>query len=311
MEFLLLITGLLGLWIGTELTISGALSIAKRLSLSEFLVGAVILSIGSDLPELAIAVDAGIKNNLGGNASGVVVGTTIGSIIGQIGFVLGVTGLLGYLVLPRRYIFRHGAVLLGANICLFLTALDGTISRTEGLMLITMYVVYMFALLRGERAHTDQRKVIAENRISPWVLLVVGLIVVMGSSELTVESVLTLANRLHINEAFISIVIIGLGSSLPELSISVSAIMKGKAKLSVGNIIGSNILDTLLPIGVTAVISPLLFDRAFLLFDLPFIFLLTVVTLALFVRVRGLQKKEAGIVLALYLLYLLIKFIQL
>ena len=311
MEFFLLITGLLGLWIGTELTISGALSIAKRLSLSEFLVGVVILSVGSDLPELAIAIDAGIKNSLGGNASGVVVGTTIGSIIGQIGFVLGVTGLLGYLVLPRRYIFRHGAVLLGANISLFLTALDGTVGRTEGLMLITLYVVYVLALLRGERAPTDERKIIAENLLNPWFLLVIGLIVVMGSSELTVESVLTLANRLHINEAFISIVIIGLGSSLPELSISVSAIIKGKAQLSVGNIIGSNILDTLLPIGITSVISPLLFDRAFLLFDLPFIFLLTVITLVLFVRVRGLQKKEAGIILTLYLLYLLIKFIQL
>lgn len=299
-----------GLWIGTELTISGALSIAKRHSLSDFFIGVVVLSLGSDLPELAIAIDAGIKNSLGGNVSGVVVGTTIGSIVGQIGFVLGVTGLIGYLVLPRRYIYRHGAVLLGANISLFLLALDGTINRNEGLILITMYVVYVFSLLRGEKIDTEKRKVIAEKRISPWVLLIFGLIVVIGSSELTVESVVTLANRLHINEAFISVVIIGLGSSLPELSISVSAILKGRAQLSVGNIIGSNILDTLLPIGITAVISPVLFDRTFLLFDLPFIFLLTVFTLSLFVRVRGLQKSEAGIVLGLYVLYLLIKFIQ-
>ena len=300
-----------GLWIGTELTISGALSIAKRHSLSEFFIGVVVLSLGSDLPELAVAIDAGIKNSLGGNVSGVVVGTTIGSIVGQIGFVLGVTGLIGYLVLPSRYIYRHGVVLLGANVSLFLTALDGAVSRTEGLILITLYMVYVFAVLRGEKLETGARQITAERRISPWVLLVLGLLVVIGSSELTVDSVLTLANRFQISEAFISVVIIGLGSSLPELSISVAAIMKGKAQLSVGNIIGSNILDTLLPIGITAVISPVLFDRAFLLFDLPFIFLLTVFTLSLFVRVRGLQKKEAGILLALYLFYLLIKFIQL
>jgi len=300
-----------GLWVGTELTISGALSIAKRHSLSEFFIGVVVLSLGSDLPELAVAIDAGIKNSLGGNVSGIVVGTTIGSIVGQIGFVLGVTGLLGYLVLPRRYIYRHGVVLLGANISLFLTALDGSVGRTEGLILITLYMVYVFAVLRGEKLETGERQVVAERRVSPWVLLVLGLLVVIGSSELTVESVLTLANRFQISDAFISVIIIGLGSSLPELSISVAAIMKGKAQLSVGNIIGSNILDTLLPIGITAVISPVLFDRAFLLFDLPFIFLLTVFTLSLFVRVRGLQKKEAGILLALYLFYLLIKFIQL
>ena len=104
--------------------------------------------------------------------------------------------------------------------------------------------------------------------------------------------------------------IIGLGSSLPELSISVSAILKKKSRLSVGNIIGSNILDTLLPIGIAAVISPVLFDREFLLFDLPYIFLLGLVTLYFFVRVRGLQKNEAGVVLGLYLLYLLIKYLQ-
>ena len=311
MEFLLLIAGMAGLWVGTELTISGALSIAKRHSLSEFFIGVVVLSLGSDLPELAVAIDAGIKNSLGGNVSGIVVGTTIGSIVGQIGFVLGVTGLIGYLVLPRRYIYRHGVVLLGANISLFLTALDGSVGRTEGLILITLYMVYVFAVLRGEKLETGERQIVAERRVSPWVLLVLGLLVVIGSSELTVDSVLTLANRFQISDAFISVVIIGLGSSLPELSISVAAIMKGKAQLSVGNIIGSNILDTLLPIGITAVISPVLFDRAFLLFDLPFIFLLTVFTLSLFVRVRGLQKKEAGILLALYLFYLLIKFIQL
>ena len=311
MEFLLLTAGMAGLWIGTELTISGALSIAKRHSLSEFFIGVVVLSLGSDLPELAVAIDAGIKNSLGGNVSGIVVGTTIGSIVGQIGFVLGVTGLIGYLVLPRRYIYRHGVVLLGANISLFLTALDGSVGRTEGLILITLYMVYVFAVLRGEKLETGERQIVAERRVSPWVLLVLGLLVVIGSSELTVDSVLTLANRFQISDAFISVVIIGLGSSLPELSISVAAIMKGKAQLSVGNIIGSNILDTLLPIGITAVISPVLFDRAFLLFDLPFIFLLTVFTLSLFVRVRGLQKKEAGILLALYLFYLLIKFIQL
>lgn len=310
MEFLLLIAGMAGLWVGTELTINGALGIAKRHSLSDFFIGVVILSIGSDLPELAVAIDAGIKNSLGGNVSGVVVGASIGSIVGQTGFVLGVTGLLGYLVLPRRYIYRHGAVLLGANASLFLMALDGTISRTEGLILITLYMVYVFSVLRGEKLEIGERQLTAERRINPWVLLPVGLLVVIGSSELTVESALMLANRLQISEAFISVVIIGLGSSLPELSISVSAILKGKAQLSVGNIIGSNILDTLLPIGITAVISPVLFDRTFLLFDLPFIFMLTVFTLSLFVRVRGLQKKEAGILLSLYVLYLLIKFIQ-
>jgi len=310
LDLLLLILGVTGLWIGTGLTVNNALTIANQYSLSDFFVGLAILSVGSDLPELAIAVDASIKNSLGGNVSGVVVGTSIGSVAGQMGFVLGVTGLTGYLVLPRRYVFRHGIVMLGALVVLFLTAFDGVVNREEGIILITLYVIYVFALLRGEKMYDGEPEIQTRPRGSPWLLLALGLCVVVGSSELTVQSVISLAGRLDISEAFISVVIIGLGSSLPELSISFSAILKKKARLSVGNIIGSNILDTLLPIGIAAVISPVLFEREFLLFDLPYIFILGLITLYFFVRVRGLQKREAAVILGMYLLYLLIKYLQ-
>lgn len=310
MELLLLVLGIAGLWVGTELTIGSALKIAKQHSLSDFFVGLVILSIGSDLPELAIAIDSGIKNSLGGNVSGIVVGTAIGSVAGQLGFVLGVTGLIGYVSLPRRYIYRHGAVLLGAFVMLFLTALDGVVNRVEGITLITLYIIYVFSLLRVERVQDEASELHVHPPVNPWFMVVLGLFVITGCSELTVQSVVTLAGRLQISEAFISVVIIGLGSSLPELSISVSAILKKKTRLSVGNIIGSNILDTLLPIGIAAVISPVLFGHEFLMYDIPYLFLLSVTTFFFFARVHGLQKKEAATILGLYLLYLLMKYLQ-
>jgi cation:H+ antiporter len=310
LDIIFLIGGIAGLWIGTELTIGGALTIAKRHQLSEFFVGLVILSLGSDLPELAIAIDAGIKGSLGQDTSGVVVGTSIGSIVGQIGFVLGFTGLIGYLTMPRRYIYQHGAVLLGATVFLFLFAFDGVVTRIEGLSLITLYVVYVFALMKGEKPTGEPPEIVTQGRINPWILLLLGLVTVIASSELTVRSVVNIAFTFNLNEAFISVIIIGLGSSLPELTISISAIMKKKTHLSVGNIIGSNILDTLLPIGIAAIISPVLFEYDFLWFDLPYIFVLTFITLFFFVRIRGLQKLEAGAILALYFAYLLIKFHQ-
>ena len=108
MDIALLILGLAGLWFGTEVTIKGAVCIANRYGVSEFIVGVVILSIGSDLPELAIAIDAGFKNLAGGNFSDVVVGSALGSSLGQIGMVLGVAGLLSLLTLPRGVVYRHG-----------------------------------------------------------------------------------------------------------------------------------------------------------------------------------------------------------
>jgi len=310
LDIVLLIAAIAGLWIGTELTISSALVIAKRHHLSEFFVGLVILSIGSDLPEIAIAFDAGIKGSMGLDASDVLVGSAIGSVIGQIGLVLGITGLISYLTMPGRFISRHGAMLLGAIILLYLVAWDGGISRTEGLILITMYVVYIFILLKGEASPQHTPEALVHGGTSSWILLVTGLLVLIGSSELTVRSVVNLAVTFNVSELIISLLVIGLGTSLPELSISVSAILRKKTRLSVGNIIGSTTLDTLVPIGIAAIFSPLRFDRGLLRFDLPYIFAMTFIVLVFFVRKRGLQKSEAGIILALYLVYVSVKLLQ-
>ncbi|NCF61514.1 MAG: hypothetical protein GWP58_01565 [Gammaproteobacteria bacterium] len=310
MDFFLLVAGITGLWIGTELTIGGALAIARRHQLSEFFVGLVILSIGSDLPELAIAVDAGLKGLLGNDASGVVVGTSIGSVVAQIGFVLGLGGVITYLTLPRRFVFRHGAMLLGATILLFLVAWDGHVSRVEGLILISLYIVYVMALMNGENVPEQEPSPMAGGGFSSWALLMVGLIAVIFSSELTVSSVVKIAHAFDISEALIAVLIIGLGSSLPELSISISAILKQKTHMSVGNIIGSNILDTLLPIGITALMAGVAFERHLLFFDMPFIFVLTTVVLAFFVTKRGVMRPQGLVILGFYAGYVIVKLTQ-
>jgi cation:H+ antiporter len=310
LDFLLLIAGLIGLWLGTELTIGGALAIARRHNLSEFFVGLVILSIGSDLPEIAVAIDAGIKGLMGQDTSGVVVGTSIGSVVTQIGFVLGVGAVISYLTLPRSFIFKHGAVLLVSTILLFLVAFDGYVSRIEGLTLITFYAVYVIALMGGEDAPDQDHGTIAHGGVRSWTLLGVGLVTVILGSEFTVSSVVNIAHTFEISEVVISVLIIGMGTSLPELSISISAILKKKTQMSVGNIIGSNILDTLLPIGIAAVISAVNFDRSLLAFDLPFIFVLTSVVLLLFVTKKGLSRPEGAIILSMYGIFVLIKLLQ-
>ena len=310
MDFLILMGGIAGLWLGTELTIGGAMAIARRHRLSEFFVGLVILSIGSDLPELAVAVDAGLKGLLGQDASGVVVGTSVGSAVAQIGFVLGLAGMISYLTLPRRFVFRHGGVLLGATALLFVVAFDGQISRTDGMILVGAYGAYVLALMNGVNVPDQQPRPLAGGGFSSWLALVAGLAVVIGSSEITVSTVVRIAHELDISEAVISVLIIGLGTSLPELSISISAILKKRTGLSVGNIIGSNILDTLLPIGVAAMISNLVFDPHILFFDLPYLFVLTVVVLAFFITRRGIERPEAIVTLGLYAAYVAVKLLQ-
>ena len=308
MEYLALLFGLAGLWFGTELTIHGAVTVASRLGVSEFIVGVAILSIGSDLPELAIAVDGALINLQAGDASDVVVGTAIGSCLGQIGFVLGAAALFSYLTLPRAMIFQHGSVLLGSAALLGVFGFDGTVTRAEGLALLVVYAIYFAALFGDRRKGADPDG--DDGRMATgkaWLYLLIGLGVVGISAEFTVSGAIAVAAALDISEAFIAVIVIGLGTSLPELSISVGAALKKRARMSVGNLVGSNIFDTLVPVGAAAAISTLRFDGNLLRYELPFLFFLTLVVLVFFLRKRGIQKSEAVIVLALYGGYLLVK----
>jgi cation:H+ antiporter len=222
-----------------------------------------------------------------------------------------VAGLLSYLTLPRRFIFKHGTVLLGATALLFLTALDGEVSWTDGLILLISYMMYVVVLLSRERVPPEVEAAVADETRWPWLRIAVGLAAVIWCSELTVESVVSLAYRFGVNDMVISVLIIGLGTSLPELSISLAAILKKRVHLSVGNIIGSNIFDTLVPISLASLLAPVSVSTSILYFDLPYIFVMTAIVLALFYRVSGLQKGEALIVLAMYAGYVAFNLLQL
>ncbi len=311
MEFLLLVVGLAGLWLGTEVTIRGAIGIAERLRTPEFIIGLAILSIGSDLPELAIAINAAVENLETGQMSDVVVGSALGSGLGQIGLVLGISALIHHLSLPRKMLYRHGGILLGSLVLLAVFALDGKISALEGLALVGFYLIYLFMLLSrdgDEDLPLDSHP--RGNLAVLSVLLIVGLAIIAGSAELTVSSATRMAIRFGVEQSLIAILLIGLGSSLPELAISVVAAFKGRAHLSIGNLIGSNIFDTLVPIGAAAMISGLTFDAGMLRFELPLLFVLSVIVLLFFKTHDGIRKLEAWGILGFYFGYAAIKLVQ-
>ncbi|MDJ0910958.1 MAG: hypothetical protein QNI99_17385 [Woeseiaceae bacterium] len=308
MDLLLLIAGLAGLWFGTEITIRGAVSISSRLGISEFVVGVAVLSVGSDLPELAIAIDGAIKNIVGEGASDVVVGTALGSYLGQLGLVLGCAALILNLTLPKGIALRHGGALIGSLVLLGIFGADGIVTRLEGVGLTIAYVIYLVALFTDPASHdAEDLSPHHDKLLKTLVLLFGGLAIVTLSAEMTVSGAIGFAEDLGVSEAFVSFVIIGLGTSLPELSISVGAAIAKRASLSIGNLIGSNVFDTLVPIGVAAAISRISFDRGMLTTELPYLILLTVVVMFFFLYKRGIQRIEAFIILGMYFGYVTFK----
>jgi cation:H+ antiporter len=171
-----------------------------------------------------------------------------------------------------------------------------------------VYAIYFISLF------FDSGETLEGEEIAPflsltksWLYLALGLIVVVTSAELTVSAVGKVALALNIEASFIAIIIIGLGTSLPELSISLAAVLKNRHHMSVGNIVGSNVFDTLIPVGIAATISGLHFDEGMLTRELPFLFVLTVLVLLIFARRRGIRMPEAIFILGLYASYVLVK----
>lgn len=307
LDFFLLICGLAGLWFGSEVLIRAAISLADRYNVSDAVIGMFILAIGTDLPELFIAFDASFRSLDGEDLSGIIIGSAIGSAIGQLGLVIGITGFIGFSSRPWRLALRNSVFLFGAMILLFLFSYDGVIARAEGWALMAVYGAYLLTLIFWKNGSKDAGDEIATMPLPKTLIhMLIGLTVLLFAAELTVVSATDFAAAVGLSNLGVSAIIIGMGSSLPELSVSIIALMKNRGGLSVGNLLGSNVLDSLLVPGLGAAISPLLVPASVLWLDLPVLALVTFLVLVfLYLSPRGVQKIEAALLLGIYMAYAL------
>ncbi len=305
--FLVLI-GLFGLWLGTRWVIAGALGLAKRYSLSHSFVGLGILALGTDLPEVFVSLNASILHLKGIESSGIITGNAIGSSISQITVILGIAGLLLSFRIEKKDFNRDAFFLLSSILLLYFFGFDGFISRFEGAVLITAYLVYYVILFRGEHTNEDDN-VTGKTLTIPGIIfnLILGLGVLIYSSHIVVENAMMLAEHWGVAQSFVGIAIIGLGTSLPELAVSIGAAINKSPKMTVGNIVGSNIFDGLIPIGLGGVISTTNMEDVLVKFDLPFTFAVTLLVLLFLRTKRGISTFEGIILILVYLVYIYLK----
>lgn len=310
-DFLLLVLGMAGLWLGSETLIRGAMSLADRYRLSDAMFGMLVLAIGTDLPELFVAFDASFRSLAGEDLSGIVIGSALGSTIGQFALVFGVAGFIGYKPMKRKFLLRNSVFLIGGALTLLVFSLDGTITRTEGLLLCAYYAAYLWVIIvrrakAPESEDTDGH--IADWKA--WPILAIGFVLLLFAAELTVESAASFARLMGMSNIAVSAIVIGMGSSLPELSVSFVALLRGRGGLSVGNLVGSNVLDTLLVPGIAAAISPLFVPVEMLWVDLPVLIFVTILVLGfLYVSRRGIRAIEASIFLTIYITYAVVRLV--
>ena len=308
LELTLLILGLVGLWLGADFAVKGAMGIANYLKISGLFIGLTIMSIGTSIPEIAVSIAGGLDRLVGIETSGIVIGNKIGSCMNQITLIMGIVGLFGVLCMTKKEWRREGAMLLASIGIFFLAGMDGFISVLDGWFLIAIYITYFIFLFKDEKIHEKIRRRRTEMQVT-WdvVDLIAGMIVVLFAATLIVDNAVFLAGELAISGTLIGIFIVGLGTGLPELSVSLSAIRKKAYGMSVGNLIGSNITDILFSLGIGAIFAGFLVEPSVLYFDIPALFLMSLLVLFLFGRTFKLKKKKAGILILVYVFYFALK----
>ena len=307
MNLVLVILGLVALWQGTDFALEGALRISSRFGVSRGFVGLTVLAIGTGLPELVVGVVGGMEQLAGVEASGVVVGNMTGSVVTQGAVVLGVSGLLSHLRLAPRMIRRDGIILLLAIGLFALVGSDGRIVRSEGAVLIVGYAIYLVALFQAERSGKDAPKPTEGRAIVDLLTVTLGLATVVVAAHVVVVNAISIADDWNVSQTVVGIFLVGAGTSLPELALSVRAAAKGQSSMSVGNVIGSNTFDLMVPVGASSAIFPLTVSRDVMIIDIPVMAIVTVTALVFFIRKKGLQKGEALTLLVMYGAYLILR----
>ena len=264
MEYLILVISLAGIVFGADYLVAGAVSIARKFKVSDFVIGAAIVGVGTSMPELVVSFIGAIQGN-----ADVAIGNVVGSNIFNILGILGITAIFFPIAVNKDNIKFEMPLCIGVSILLTILVFNffngnvPTISRVDGLVLLLCFALFMwYSFYRDRKQNTSgpEQTVTQEEKTPLWLAVVKvlgGLAVLITSCDFFVDNAVLIAKSFGVNDAFISLTLIACGTSLPELAASVAAALKKNTQLALGNIIGSNIFNITLILGLSSQVMPL------------------------------------------------------
>lgn len=263
-QLLLLVVGFLLLMKGADWFVEGASKIADKLGIPQLVIGLTIVAMGTSLPEAAVSITSALK----GSAE-ITIGNVVGSNIMNVLVILGLTAVICVIPVQKSTVkYEIPFTILVTVVLAALGLSDNTVGRVDGVILWILMIVYLLYLLRmakNGQPLEEVPEVDKKDRVWKMLLMVVvgGAMIVFGS-DVTVNAATELAVMFGMSERFIGLTIVAFGTSLPELVTSVTAALKGKTDIAVGNIVGSNIFNILFVVGTSALITPVVYSADFL-----------------------------------------------
>jgi cation:H+ antiporter len=301
LQVVLLIVGFVFLIKGSDFFVDGASSIASILRIPTIIVGLTIVAFGTSAPEAAVSITSSLT---GINA--MAVSNVIGSNLFNILMVIGIAALLSELLMEKKVLDKDLPFLVGITILFAIFIIVGwDITNIEGIILLLILIAYIIYLVHDARKSNEANEVEKPKLTLPKsiVFMIVGLAGIIIGGDLVVDSASTIAMALGMSETLVGLTIVAIGTSLPELVTSITALKKGENQLVIGNVIGSNIFNILFVLGASSAISAIPLDSSMLI-DVIFMIAVTILCFIFGKTQDKYDKREGAILVILFIAYM-------
>ena len=319
----MIIIGLGGLFLGGNWLVDAASRIARSLGVPPLIIGLTIVAFGTSAPELIVSLSAALRGS-----SGIAIGNVVGSNIANIGLILGLTGLVLPITVKLTLVRREIPIMIGVTVLAYILLFDGLLGRLDGIVLLISFLAFNAFMVLLTLNRTDEQK--AEdmaasggddefeeiNMPREWVMLVVGILVLLVGADLTVRGAVTVAAHFGVPDVVIGLTLVAFGTSLPELAASLVAAFRQQSDIAVGNVVGSNIANLLLILGITSLVSPIPvtdpgtfspYTFGIITFDYPLMLAFSILVMP-FALDRILNRVESAIFLTTYIVFITVSF---
>ena len=306
LSILLIIIGFVLLIIGADLLVDGASGIAKKFHIPEIIIGLTIVSIGTSMPELFVSITSALEGH-----SDMAIGNVIGSNLSNLLLILGLSTMIKPVVFQKETRLYEIPMCLASTLILMLFCnTNAKISIVESavlLVLFCMFILYTIFMAKKESqkniVEIDVKEEKKNSTLKDIVFIILGIVGLKIGGDLAVDNAVVVANYFNLSEKLISLTILAIGTSLPELVTSVTAAVKGNSDIAIGNIIGSNIFNILLIIGVSSMIHPITYNMSYN-FDISILVISTII-LAIFPFIPPKDKMSRANGVIYFLMYLM------
>jgi len=308
-QSLILLTGLALLYYGSSILVEGAASTAVMFAVRPVIIGLTIVSLATSAPELLVSLVAAYKGS-----GGISIGNILGSNVINIALVLGISAVIRPVSISRQVIRIEIPYMIFISFVFWLLCMDSRINRTDGIILIFFLCVFMtYGFLTAKDKFSGQGK--PKDRPFNQILknslyIILGIVMLSFGANFVVREAIVIASQMGLSQTFIGISVVALGTSLPELATSAVAAARGESDISVGNVVGSNLFNICLVMGVVGIFNPMSIDPSLHGFAFPFMIFICLILGVMASVKKGVTKPGGILFIILFFIYIAVSYVK-